>query len=56
MIVFAYKGNIDWTLGAVMGVGSIAGGIFGARVFLLLAVVISAELVHLAIHYVFKTT
>ncbi len=64
-IVFAYKGNIDWTLGAVMGVGSIAGGIFGARlamspqarkwVFLLLVVVISAELVHLAIHYVFKT-
>ena len=44
---------------------SIAGGIFGARlamspqarkwVFLLLVVVISAELVHLAIHYVFKT-
>jgi uncharacterized protein len=66
MIVFASKGNIDWTLGAVMGVGSIAGGIFGARlatspqarqwVFLLLVVVISAELVHLAIHYVFKTT
>jgi hypothetical protein len=50
---------------SLMGVGSIAGGIFGARlatspqarkwVFLLLAVVISAELVHLAIHYVFKT-
>lgn len=65
MIVFAYKGNINWTLGAVMGVGSIAGGILGARlatshharksVFLLLVVVISAELVHLAIHYVFKT-
>jgi uncharacterized protein len=62
IIVFAYKGK---TLGAVMGVGSIAGGIFGARlatspqarkwVFLLLAVVISAELVDLAIHYVFKT-
>lgn len=65
MIVFASKGNIDWTLGAVMGVGSIAGGIFGARlatspqarqwVFLLLVVVLSLELVHLAIHYVFKT-
>jgi len=66
MIVFACKGNIDWTLGAVMGVGSIAGGIFGARlatspqarqwVLLLLVVVLSLELVHLAIHYVFKTT
>jgi hypothetical protein len=48
-----------------MGVGSIAGGIFGARlatspqarqsVFLLLVVVLFLELVHLAIHYVFKT-
>jgi uncharacterized protein len=65
MVVFAVKGNVDWTLGAVMGVGSVAGGILGARlatspqarkwVFLLLVVVISAELVHLALHYVFKT-
>jgi uncharacterized membrane protein YfcA len=65
MLVFAYKGNIDWTLGAVMGVGSIVGGLLGARlatspqarkwVFLLLVVVISLELVHLVMHYVFKT-
>jgi uncharacterized membrane protein YfcA len=65
MVVFAFKGNVDWTLGAVMGVGSVAGGILGARlatspqarkwVFLLLVVVISAELVHLVLHYVFKT-
>ncbi len=65
MLVFAFKGNIDWTLGAVMGVGSIAGGLLGARlaaspqarkwVFLLLVVVISLELVHLVMHYVFKT-
>jgi uncharacterized membrane protein YfcA len=65
MLVFAFKGNVDWTLGAVMGVGSVAGGILGARlatspqarkwVFLLLVVVISAELVHLVLHYVFKT-
>src|ERR1700738_4147316 len=65
MIIFAYKGNIDWTIGAVMGVGSVGGGILGARLatslharkwlFLLLVAVISAELVHLAIHYAFKT-
>ena len=65
MVVFAYRGNVDWTLGAVMGAGSLAGGILGAQlatspqarkwVFLLLVVVISAELVHLALHYVFQT-
>jgi uncharacterized protein len=31
MIVFAFKGNVDWMLGAIMGVGSIAGGVLGAR-------------------------
>jgi len=65
MAVFAFKGNVDWTLGAIMGLGSVAGGVLGARlatspqarkwVFLLLVFVISAELVHLALHYVFKT-
>ncbi len=65
MLVFAYKGNVDWPLGAIMGAGSIAGAVLGARlatspqarkwVFLLLVVVISLELVHLAMHYVFKT-
>src|ERR1700730_18337824 len=65
MIIFAYKGNIDWTIGAVIGVGSVGGGILVARLatlpqarkwcFLLLVAVISAELVHLAIHYAFKT-
>jgi uncharacterized membrane protein YfcA len=65
MAFFAYKGNIDWTLGAVMGLGSIAGGFLGARlatspgarqwVFWLLVVVIGGELAHLAVHYVFKT-
>jgi uncharacterized protein len=65
MIVFAYKGDIDWTIGAIMGAGSIAGAYLGARlaaspaakkyVFYLLVVVISAELVHLTWHYVFQT-
>ena len=65
MIVFAAKGNIDWTLGAILGVGSVVGGILGARlatspyartwVFRLLVVVILVELVHLTMHYVFET-
>jgi uncharacterized membrane protein YfcA len=65
MLVFGYKGNLNWTLGAMMGAGSIAGGVLGARlamslqarkwVFILLVVVITAELVQLTIHYVFKT-
>ena len=65
MAVFAYKGNIDWTIGAVMAVGSIAGAVLGARlatspaarkwVFRLLVIVICAELVHLTTHYVFST-
>ena len=65
MLVFAYKGDIDWTIGAAMGVGSVVGGILGAKlatspharkwVFVLLVLVISAELVHLTVHYVFQT-
>ena len=65
MMVFAYKGSVDWKLGAVLGIGSVAGGVLGARlavspgarrwVFLLLVTVISAELVHLTVHYVFGT-
>lgn len=65
MLVFGYKGNLNWTLGAMMGASSIAGGVLGARlamslqarrwVFILLVVVITAELVQLTIHYVFKT-
>lgn len=65
MLVFAYKGSVDWTIGAVMGVGSIAGAWLGARlatspaakkyVFYLLVTVISAELLNLGWHYLFRT-
>ena len=65
MLVFAYKGNIDWTIGVIMGVGSVVGAWLGARVatapgakkyvFYLLVVVISAELLHLGWHYIFQT-
>lgn len=64
MLVFAARGDINWVLGGVLGLGSIAGGVMGARlslsagakryVFVLLVLAISAELVQLAWHYVFK--
>ena len=65
MAVFALKGNVDWTIGAAMAVGSIVGGLVGARwaaaaggrvwVFRILVVVIVGELIHLILHYVFGT-
>lgn len=65
VVIFAAKGSIDWQVGVVMAVGSIAGGLLGARlaaspvakvwVFRILVAVILAELVHLVLHYVFDT-
>jgi len=65
MIIFSYLGSIDWGIGAIMGAGSMIGASLGVRVatsanakkhvFRLLVVVISAELVQLVWHYVFKT-
>lgn len=65
IIVFALKGNLDWTLGLITGAGSILGALLGARlaayepakkwIFRLLVAVILAELVHLGMHYIFKT-
>ena len=65
MLVFAAHGDIDWMLGGVSSLGSIGGGVMGARlslsagakryVFVLLVLAISAELVQLVWHYVFKT-
>lgn len=64
MLVFAAHGDINWVLGGILGLGSIAGGILGARlslsagakryVFVLLVAAISAELAQLAWHYIFK--
>jgi uncharacterized membrane protein YfcA len=61
LALFAMKGDLDWTLGAVMAAGSIAGGLLGVRlavsdgarrwIFRLLVLVILAELVHLGVHY-----
>lgn len=66
LAVFAWKGHIDWTVGAAMAVGSVAGGLIGAKlatspqarvwIFRLLVAVILAELAHLVFHYVFETT
>jgi hypothetical protein len=65
MLVFSYKGDIHWELGALMGLGSLAGGLLGARlavgprakkiVFPLLAVILGGEVLHLAWHYLFET-
>ena len=65
MVIFSYLGSINWTVGTIMGVGSMTGAHLGVRVatsanakkhvFRLLVVVISAELVQLVWHYVFKT-
>ena len=62
MLVFASQGSIDWTLGAALGVGSVLGGLLGARLALseqarrwivgLLVVVIVGELVQLSMRYV----
>jgi uncharacterized membrane protein YfcA len=65
IIVFAVHGDIDWVLGAIIGVGSIAGRLLEAKlvfspkakryIFMLLFVVILSELIHLNSHYLFQT-
>lgn len=65
LALFAMKGYMDWTLGAVMAAGSIAGGLLGARlafspdarrwIFRLLTVVILGEVAHLGMHYFART-
>lgn len=64
MLVFAAHGDVNWVLGGVLSLGSVAGGMMGARlslsasakryVFVLLVLAISAELVQLAWHYLFQ--
>lgn len=65
LAVFAMAHDVDWGIGAVMSIGSIAGGYLGARfavsprakrwIFWMLVVVLGGELVHLSLHYVFHT-
>jgi uncharacterized membrane protein YfcA len=65
LALFAMKGNMDWTLGAVMAAGSIAGSLLGVRlavsegsrrwIFRVLVVVMLAEVVHLGVHYFAQT-
>jgi uncharacterized membrane protein YfcA len=59
--VFAKHGSVDWRIGGVMALGSVAGGYIGARLAVsdqarrwivgLLAAVIIAELIHLSTPY-----
>jgi uncharacterized protein len=61
MLIFASHGSIDWRLGAVLGVGSVAGGLLGSRLAVseqakkwivgLLIIVIVGELIQLSIRY-----
>jgi uncharacterized membrane protein YfcA len=63
MLIFASHGSIDWRLGAVLGVGSIIGGLLGSRLAVseqarrwivgLLIFVIVGELIQLSIRYCF---
>lgn len=65
IMLFANHGDINWKIGAILGAGSIAGGLLGARlaasenakrwIFPLLVIVIVAELIHLFIHYLHQT-
>ncbi len=63
MLIFAARGSIDWPLGAAMGLGSVAGGVLGARLAVsqrahrwivgLLIFVVVAELIQMAVRYCF---
>lgn len=65
IMVFANHGSINWKIGGILGIGSIAGGLLGAKlatsenarrwIFPLLVAVIVAELIHLTIHYLHQT-
>lgn len=65
LALFAWRGLIDWEIGVALGLGSIAGGLLGAKlctsanakryIFWLLVLVIGGEIIHLAIHYLFDT-
>jgi len=60
IVVFAIDGAIDWTVAAAMAVGSVFGGLIGARlaaspaakrlIFVLLVLVLAGEFAHLVLH------
>jgi hypothetical protein len=62
---FASHGHVNWTIGAIMSLGAVAGGVLGAHVatseyarqwvFYLLVAILLAEIVHLILHYGFDT-
>ena len=65
LMLFAWKGLVDWEVGVALGLGAIVGGLLGAKlsaspnakryVFWLLVLVIGGEIIHLAIQYFFAT-
>jgi uncharacterized membrane protein YfcA len=62
--VFARNGEVNWEVGGVMAIGAVLGGLLGARfslnpiakvwTFRFLVIIISLELVHIGIQYLFK--
>lgn len=63
MAIFSYDSAIDWTLGGVLSLGSVFGGLIGARlassefakvsIFWLLTVVLTGEAIHLLWQFAF---
>lgn len=61
LVVMAYDGNVDWKLGGLLAVGSMAGGFVGARfsmhelakkwTFRFLVAIIGLELIHIFVMY-----
>lgn len=61
--IFAINGEVDWKIGGVMALGAVIGGLIGARfalnpiakiwTFRLLVAIISLELVHIGMQYLF---
>jgi uncharacterized membrane protein YfcA len=61
--VFARNGEVNWQIGGVMAVGAVLGGLIGARfalnpiakvwTFRFLVIIISLELVHIGMQYIY---
>jgi hypothetical protein len=61
--VFARNGEVNWEIGGVMAVGAVLGGLIGARfalnpiakvwTFRFLVIIISLELVHIGMQYIY---
>ena len=61
VVLFARDGNVDWTIGGFLSVGSVVGGYLGARMsmrpwakvwtYRLLVFIVSGEVIHIGLQY-----